>query len=88
MEMVVAFLFLIAAFVFLCFLLLGKANLWIELIVALDVFGMAILLAAWVSDLWQMNPLLAMNDILVIISITSMAIVRLVDAKKEHDKTI
>ena len=86
--MVAAFLILIATFIFLCFLLLGKANIWIELIVALDVFGMAILLAAWVPDLWQMNPLLAMNDILVIIGITSMSVVRLVDAKKEHDKTI
>lgn len=88
MWTVVALLFLIAAFMFLCFWLIGKVSMKLELVVALDVFMMALLLAAWLPDLWLLNPLLAFDDLLVIAGIMSMSIYRLIDAKKAQDREI
>lgn len=88
MWTVVALLFLIAAFMFLCFWLIGKVSMKLELVVALDVFMMALLLAAWLPDLWLLNPLLALDDLLVIAGIMLMSIYRLIDAKKAQDREI
>ena len=88
MWTVAALLFLMAAFMFLCFWLIGKVSMKLELIVALDVFMMALILAAWLPDLWRLNPLLGIDDLLVIIGIMSMSIYRLIDAKATQDEKI